>query len=127
MPKASSLPIAELVELETGRVIAPRLFVATSAWSRTAGLLALPRLARGEALWLQPCNGIHTWMLSYAIDVLFLAADGATLRQQSHLAPWRFCGPVRGARVAVELPVGALHEARLDLRMHYGLRRTEGR
>ena len=126
MPNPRALPVAELVEAETGRVIASRMFVADSPWTRTAGLLVLPRLARGEALWLQPCIGVHTWLLGYAIDVLFLAPDGAPVRQQSHLAPWRFCGPVRGARAAVELPAGALHEARIDADKHYTLRRTGG-
>ncbi|HZT42641.1 MAG TPA: DUF192 domain-containing protein [Chthonomonadaceae bacterium] len=102
-----------LREVETGRIVVARLEVADTAWKRSIGLLGRKELAPDSGLWLSPCNGVHTLGMCFAMDVLFLDAEGCVLRQVANLRPWRFCGPVRGARTVVELPAGTLAALKL--------------
>jgi uncharacterized membrane protein (UPF0127 family) len=92
----------------SGSVIVPKLAVASSLWQRTVGLLGTPRLQSGEALWLQPCTGIHTWFMQYSIDVLFLDKHGKVLRTVENLRPFRIAGPLLRARTVVEMAPGTL-------------------
>lgn len=106
-------PWRQLRETDTGYILVPRLRIADTAWKRAVGLLGRAMLEAGEGLWLEPCNGIHTLGLRFPIDVLFLDAEGRALRLVSNLRPWRLCGPVRGARIVVELPAGTLAACRI--------------
>lgn len=76
---------------------------AISFWERGAGLLALPPLQPGEALWLEPCGSIHTWGMRYAIDVVFLNKDLRVLAVWRNVRPWKIAWAPRGTHVAVEL------------------------
>lgn len=88
------------------RLVADRVMRATSFWERGAGLLALPPLQPGEALWLEPCGSIHTWGMRYAIDVLFLSPDFRVLAVWRDVRPWHIAWAPRGTHIAVELPAG---------------------
>jgi uncharacterized protein len=57
-----------------------------------------------EGLWLDPCGGIHTWGMRYAIDVLFLDREMRVLRVARNVRPWRMVFAPRGTRSVVELP-----------------------
>jgi uncharacterized protein len=74
-------------------------------WPRLLGLLGRPELRKGEALYLAPCNGVHTLFMTYCIDVVFVDRSGLVLEVATDLAPWRFrfCG---GAHAALELRAG---------------------
>jgi len=53
------------------------------------------RLASHEGLWIKPCSAIHSFGLSYAIDVVFLDAHGWVLKTVHALQPNRvaWCRP----------------------------------
>lgn len=88
------------------RPVADRVLRASSLWERGAGLLALPPLQVGEALWLEPGGSIHTWGMRYAIDVLFLSRDFRVLAIWRNVRPWSIAWAPRGTQVAVELIAG---------------------
>lgn len=98
----------QLWELESSHVIVPRLEIADSFWRKTVGLLGRRSLDADSGLWFEPCNGIHTIGMRFPIDVVFLDKNGAIMRLASNVRPWRICGPVRGAKVVIELPKGAI-------------------
>jgi uncharacterized protein len=76
-------------------------------WMRTKGLLGRAGLPDDEGLWIQPTSSIHMWFMRFPIDVVWAAADGRVLKLVQDLGPWKmsYC---RGAKVALELPVGAI-------------------
>jgi len=89
-------------------VLARRGRAATSYWSRLVGLMGRARLEADEALWLQPCNWVHTLGMRFAIDVLYLDRQGQVLRAIPELVPQRLGPPVWPARAVVELPAGTI-------------------
>ena len=106
--RAARLPPVTLV-----RAGAPvlRAREADTFGARLFGLLALPPLARDEALLIRPCSSVHTFGMGYAIDIAFVDRAGTILRVVT-LGPRRgaLC---RGAHAAVEMAAGTA--ARLGL------------
>jgi uncharacterized protein len=80
---------------------------ASSLWSRCVGLLGTASLTDQQALWLTPCQSIHTLFMRFPIDVAFLDQNGIILAQQT-LPPWRLSGWHRQARSVLELRAGLL-------------------
>src|SRR2546421_8542858 len=95
-------PFRQLLQTNTNRVLVARLEIADTLWKQTVGLLGRNGLPPEGGLWLEPCNGIHTFGMRFSIDVLFLDAEGHALRVVSSLKPWRIYGPVWKARAVVE-------------------------
>lgn len=65
-----------------------RVRVAKRVLERMRGLLAHPPLLAEQGLWIEPCNSIHTWFMSYPIDVVFLDRQGSALQVCEHVRPW---------------------------------------
>lgn len=95
--------------IRDGQPIVPQVWRADRPWSRMRGLLARPPL-RGEglqALWLTPCGGVHTFGMSYPLDIVFLDRTGRVIEWCESLPPWRM-RQRRGARQTVELAPGGI-------------------
>ena len=89
-------------------IIADRVDVAATRASRAVGLLSRTGLEPGEALWIVPSRGVHTWGMRFTIDVLALDEDGNVIDCVSNLRPWRVRLPRRGTAGVLELPAGTL-------------------
>ncbi len=95
------------IRLERGPVVCERGELAITMWSRTKGLLGRAGLASDQGLWIQPTGSIHMWFMRFPIDVIWASRDGRVLKLTRGIKPWRmaYC---RRAKVALELPVGAI-------------------
>jgi uncharacterized membrane protein (UPF0127 family) len=102
------------IRLERGPVVCEQGVLATTAWTRSKGLLGRSGMADDEGLWIQPTSSIHMWFMRFAIDVVWAADDGRVLKLVEQFKPWRmsFC---RGAKVALELPVGAIARSGVEV------------
>lgn len=89
--------------LRTGAIIAGRVRIASSLPALLRGLIGEPRLRPGDALWLDRCNGIHTFGMRHAIAVVTLRKDGTVVAIHHNVAPCRVIGPVRGGAITVEM------------------------
>jgi uncharacterized membrane protein (UPF0127 family) len=87
-------------------LVAERTLRPRDVVNRSLGLLVRPPLQPGEALWLDPCGGIHTWGMGYAIDVLFLDAGQRVVGVARGVRPWRMVWKPAGTRSVVELAAG---------------------
>ena len=92
-----------------------RIRVASSTRDRTVGLLRTPALSPGEGLWIERSPSIHMFFMPYAIDAVFVAADGRVTKIVENLRPWRVVWWARGARDCLELPVGAVASSRTEV------------
>jgi len=99
----------------TGTVLANRVGVAATRASRAVGLLSRSGLEPGEALWIVPSRGVHTWGMRFTIDVLALDDAGKVIDCVSNLRPWRVRLPRRGTAGVLELPAGTLAASHTSL------------
>ena len=122
-------------DLTRGTVVAARVEVASSLWAKFMGLMGRERLADGAGLWLPDSNGIHMMFMRFPIDAVFLGEPSASpgpggagspvrpvLAIHRGLPAWRGLVPfVRGARGVLELPVGAVDAAEVQVGDRIGL------
>lgn len=98
-----------------GTVVGDRIRLAASFKDRTVGLLRTPSLEQGEGLWIEHAPSIHMFFMRYAIDAVFVGADGRVVKVVPDLKPWRIVLWARGARDCIELPVGAAAAAAIEV------------
>jgi uncharacterized protein len=98
-----------------GTVIADKVGVADSRASRAVGLLTRTGLEPGEALWIVPSRGVHTWGMRFTIDVLALDEAGTVIDCVPNLRPWRMRLPKKGTAGVLELPAGTLAASQTGL------------
>jgi protein-S-isoprenylcysteine O-methyltransferase Ste14/uncharacterized membrane protein (UPF0127 family) len=87
--------------------------VARNPLTRLTGLLGSypPDLRR--ALYIIPCNAVHTFGMRYALDIAFLDGEGSVVRLITGLAPNRLTGTVPSAATALEFAPGALADGEI--------------
>ena len=108
-------------------VVAAEVELAETAWSRLKGLLGRSEkeFAPGKGLWIYPSQGVHTFGMSYPIDVIYLDSAERVIRVCHRLAPSRI-GPLKlRARSVIELPAGTLAQSRTSAGDALEIRRVE--
>jgi uncharacterized protein len=103
--------MAQFVRVENvtrGTLVADQARVARSTRDRMIGLLGSPPLTQGQGLWLERSPSIHMFFMRFAIDAIFVAADGRVTKVVERVRPWRVVWWAPGARDCLELPVGAI-------------------
>ncbi len=98
----------------TGHVVAERLRLAHTHWTRLKGLLGTKALDAGDGLWLKPCKQVHMIGMRYAIDVVFMDDGNRVMHSVTGLRPGAVSPRVASATSVLELPAGTL--ARVGLR-----------
>ena len=79
----------QLVNVERGTVVAGRVVAAFDSETRRRGLLGRDGMPEDEALIIAPCNGVHTFFMRFAIDIVFVAKDGRVVKACRRVRPWR--------------------------------------
>src|SRR5215471_9528883 len=102
-----------VVAAETGTVLADRLQLAFTHWTRLRGLLGTSSLASGDGLWIKPCRQVHMFGMRYAIDAVFLDDGEVVVGVVSNLAPNTLSPRIRDASSVIELPAGTVERAGL--------------
>jgi len=95
-----------------GSAVADRGLIADTAVKRNTGLLKHTGLAEGEGLWIVPCEGIHTFFMKFAIDVVFLSKKRRVLKLRPNMGKRRIALSLR-AHSVLELPVGMIEKSQL--------------
>ncbi|NOZ06208.1 MAG: DUF192 domain-containing protein [Chloroflexi bacterium] len=88
--------------------IVTRGMMATSFLARLRGLLGRKALAKGEGLLLCPESSIHTFLMRFPIDVLYLDENNTVIRLTEAMPPQRPGPWVRGTHAVLELPAGTI-------------------
>jgi uncharacterized membrane protein (UPF0127 family) len=100
--------VLRLVHPTSGKVLAERLERPRSFVGRGLGLMFRRSLPAETAMWIVPCNGIHTFFMRFPIDVVFLDRRQRVVRVYPSLSRWRLVPLVLGAHSVVELAAGTL-------------------
>jgi uncharacterized membrane protein (UPF0127 family) len=91
-----------------GHVLAESARWAISGRERRKGLIGAARLEPGEGLILDRAYQVHTFRMSWPIDVLFCTRDWEVRHLIRSMAPGRMSRFVLGGRFAIELPAGSV-------------------
>ena len=83
-----------------------RLVVADRASARAAGLAGMRALPPRTALLLPGCRSVHTFGMRFALDLIWLAEDGAIVDISAAVPPSRIVTRAH-ARAVVECRAGA--------------------
>ena len=100
----------------SGDVVVAPCFRTTNMIDRMRGLLFRDPPAAGAGLLIDPCASIHTFFMSYAIDVVFLDREYRVLRRLSNVKPWRMSACVNAA-MTLEMAQSAAQTIGLEPRM----------
>ncbi|HEY7473033.1 MAG TPA: DUF192 domain-containing protein [Gemmatimonadota bacterium] len=98
-----------------GRELGDRVILANWFWPRLRGLIARPRIERGEGLMIVPCRGVHMYLMTYPIDVALMDDAGSVVAMYRDLSPGTRTRWHRDARQALEVPAGTLAETHTTL------------
>jgi len=88
-----------------GTVLASEADVADTSRKRNVGLLKHKSLPAGQGLWIVPCEGIHTFGMKFAIDVVFLDRKKKVLKVRPDMGRRRISLCLL-AHSVLELPAG---------------------
>jgi uncharacterized membrane protein (UPF0127 family) len=88
-------------------VLAEHADIADTSAKRRTGLLKHKGLSPGEGLWIVPSEGVHTFGMKFAIDVVFLNRQRKILKIRPNMGKARMSLSLR-AHSVLELPAGTL-------------------
>ena len=82
--------------------------LATTFWSRLRGLLGAAPLQEGEGLILVGEKSIHTFLMTFPIDVVYVDKDYTVIRTDPDMVPYRLGPFVMRSAYVLEMPVGTI-------------------
>jgi len=98
-----------------GLTLIPDVEVLTDFLARLKGLLGRSSLPAGQAVCLLPCNGIHTFGMRFALDVIFLNNNMGVARIVRNARPNRIILGVRDGWCVLEAQAGWLPDSAISL------------
>ncbi len=109
------MQIVSVTNTRTGSVLTSRAELCKSPWSRFRGLMLRASLPPGHGILLAPCGSVHTAMMRFAIDVVYVDTHGKVAKVAPRLRPYRVSFGGRGAHAVIELPAGTVSESDLQV------------
>lgn len=83
--------------------------------ARLRGLIGYRPLEPGQGLLIEPCRWIHTFLMRYPIDVIFVDQEWRVIGLTQRMAPNRIGPLVLKAALIIELPAGTIACTRTTL------------
>ena len=96
------------LNVNTGKELSNNVKVADSLLTRMKGLLGKKEMLPGESLWIRPCMSIHTFLMKFPIDVIFLNKRNRVIATIKNLQPNRVAKLYFSSASVLELPSGTL-------------------
>jgi hypothetical protein len=113
LPETPDLRL-RVFNLHRQTTLATSLEVADSGPKRNKGLLGRDRLARGEGLWIVPCEAVHTFGMRFSIDLVYLDREKRIIKLRRDVHPWRLSACIF-AHSVIELPAGTIRDTQTEL------------
>lgn len=92
-----------------------RLDLAESFWQRGKGLLGKKKIDSDQALWIKPCNNIHTFFMNFKIDCIFVDRNMEIKKIVENIGPFRFVGPYWKSSSVIETQAGFAQKFKLNI------------
>lgn len=109
-------PIGSVVitDESKGSVVCTRGVRANTFRTRLFGLLGRKGLAEGSGLLIEPSSGVHTFGMSFAIDIVSLDKNHRVLGAFENTGAGTIRGLSMKTRSVLELPAGRIRECRIE-------------
>ncbi len=104
-------PRFRISNLTRDTVLARRAELADNESTRRKGLLGRDGLAPGEALWILPCEAVHTFGMKFPIDLVYIDRKQRVRKVRSAVPPWRM-SLCFTAHSVIELAAGAVRDSK---------------
>ena len=88
--------------------------VTDTPFERMRGLLGRSDLEADRALWLEPCNAVHSFGMRFSLDVVFIDKRGCVLSVHRNVGRARMLVCWR-ARSTLEMRAHAAHAWRIEV------------
>jgi uncharacterized membrane protein (UPF0127 family) len=99
--------------LTKNKELADKAELAGSGAKRSKGLLGRKGLARGEGMWIVPCEAVHTFFMQFPIDLVYLDRKLRIKKIRGNVRPWRI-STCLAAHSVIELPAGTIRDTRTE-------------
>jgi uncharacterized membrane protein (UPF0127 family) len=112
----NTLPPGSLVitNVNKGNVICGQGILANTFRTRLFGLLGCDSLLPDTGLLIQPSSGVHTFGMSFPIDIVALDKNSKVVALSHNTIAWKVRGLSRKTRSVLELPAGRIRECGLE-------------
>ncbi len=94
----------------TGKVVCAQGKLANTFRTRLFGLLGRKGLDAGSGLLIQPSSGVHTFGMSFPIDIVALDSNRRVIGIFENIGAWTIRGLSFKTRSVLELPAGRIRE-----------------
>lgn len=96
-----------------GIIVADRIELAGNLTAQFRGLIGRRKFENGSAMIFPGCKQVHTFLMQFPIDVLFINKDRKVIKIIERLDPGKVSGYVRDSFDIVELPSGTIYDCRI--------------
>lgn len=101
------------LDQEYHNILIPDVMRTSNPLERMQGLLGRAPLKNHQAFLITPCSSIHTFFMSYTLDLVFLDKGWRIHRLLPGVRPWRMAW-APGASMVLELQAGAMDNMSLS-------------
>lgn len=105
----------KLVNRTQNKILLENLEIANNLLSRMKGLIGKETMENGYGLWIKRCNSIHTFLMNFPIDVIFVDKNLKVKKCIEKIEPNKIVWPILGANSVIELKSGFLSEHKTQI------------
>ncbi len=87
---------------------------AFKVFQRAKGLLG-EKDPSAAAIWIKPCNSVHTFFMAFPIDVVFVSKSLKVLKTYESLKPYRLTNPFLKAHSVFEFAEGFIEKNKIQI------------
>ncbi len=98
-----------------GTTVGDSIELADTSMTRLFGLLGRRGLDAGGGLWIKPSSGVHTFGMSFTIDVVGLDNNLQVIKLWRRLVPFRVTSVSLKLKSVLELPSGTIDECQIQI------------
>ncbi len=104
-----------LKNLSKNTVVVSHVEKVTNFWKRFSGLIPYKTMPQDFALWIPYCNSIHSYLMNFEFDAVFVDKHFRVKKCVSNIRPNQFLWPVFGARAVFELSPGMIQKLNIEI------------
>lgn len=98
----------KITNIDRSKIVCKNAARATRFTDRMRGLLGRKELSEGSGLLIEHCSGVHTWGMSFSIDIVAINRRNCVVGLWTSVPPRRVRGMSFKASRVLELAAGAL-------------------